>query len=95
MWKKLRGSAPENITSIDFPTIANELLTKAPALSLILVDIMGTTKPEALLTSAAVILHHKNQNNSQIHHTVGQLLEHGGATDEVSASFSKYRLWHV
>ena len=51
----MRGSAPENITSIDFPTIANELLTKAPALSLILVDIMGTTKPEALLTSAAVI----------------------------------------
>ncbi|XP_052710924.1 uncharacterized protein LOC128185347, partial [Crassostrea angulata] len=78
----LRGNTSEDIISIDFLKIANELKEKAPAFSQILEDTMNTTKPVALVSSAAVILHHRNQNMSLIHHAVGQLLDHGGATDE-------------
>uniref|UniRef100_K1RMJ7 Uncharacterized protein n=1 Tax=Magallana gigas TaxID=29159 RepID=K1RMJ7_MAGGI len=43
---------------------------------------MNTTKPVGLVSSAAVILHHRNHNMSLIRHVVGQLLDYGRATDE-------------
>lgn len=78
----LRGSTTEDIHSTDFLKIANELKEKAPVFSQMLKDTMNTTKPVGLVSSAAVILHHRNHSMSLIRHVVGQLLDYGGATDE-------------
>eukprot|EP00105_Crassostrea_gigas_P012771 XP_011428874.1 PREDICTED: uncharacterized protein LOC105329354 isoform X4 [Crassostrea gigas] len=78
----LRGSTTEDIHSTDFLKIANELKEKAPVFSQMLKDTMNTTKPVGLVSSAAVILHHRNHNMSLIRHVVGQLLDYGRATDE-------------
>ncbi|XP_065929735.1 uncharacterized protein [Magallana gigas] len=78
----LRGSTTEDIHSTDFLKIANELKEKAPVFSQMLKDTMNTTKPVGLVSSAAVILHHRNHNISLIRHVVGQLLDYGRATDE-------------
>ncbi|XP_062577634.1 uncharacterized protein LOC134239465 [Saccostrea cucullata] len=82
----LRGNSPDCLASVDFQKIATELRKRAPGFSQLLSDIMNTTEPVALVSSAAILLHHRNQNMSLIHHVVGQLLEHGGATDEKSTS---------
>ncbi|XP_052684053.1 uncharacterized protein LOC128164304 isoform X4 [Crassostrea angulata] len=76
------GSTTEDIHSTDFLKIANELKEKAPVFSQMLKDTMNTTKPVGLVSSAAVILHHRNHNMSLIRHVVGQLLDYGGATDK-------------
>nr|XP_034309039.1 uncharacterized protein LOC105329354 isoform X4 [Crassostrea gigas] len=78
----LRGSTTEDIHSTDFLKIANELKEKAPVFSQMLKDTMNTTKPIGLVSSAAVILHHRDHNMSLIRHGVGQLLDYGRATDE-------------
>ncbi|XP_062572276.1 uncharacterized protein LOC134234243 [Saccostrea cucullata] len=78
----LRGNSPDCLASVDFQEIATELRKRAPGFSQLLSDIMNTTEPVALVSSAAILLHHRNRNMSLIHHVVGQLLEHGGATDE-------------
>lgn len=88
----LRGSTTEDILSIDFLNIANELKERAPAFPQILEDTMNITKHVALVSSAAVILHHRNQHMSLIHHVEGQLLDHGGATDEVCAFIQLFLL---
>lgn len=78
----LKVNTSEDIILIDFLKIAIKLKEKAPAsFSLTLEDTMNTTKTVALVSSAAVILHHRNQNMWLIHHAVGQLLDHGGTTD--------------
>lgn len=83
----LRGNSPDCLASVDFQRINAELRQRAPVFSKLLADIMNTTEPVALVSSAAILLHHRNQNMSLIHHVVGQLLEHGGATDEVMSCF--------
>lgn len=88
----LRGSTTEDIHSTDFLKIANELKEKAPVFSQMLKDTMNTTKPVGLVSSAAVILHHRNHNMSLIRHVVGQLLDYGGATDKVCAFIELFLL---
>lgn len=88
----LRGSTTEDIHSTDFSKIANELKNKAPVFSQILKNTMNTTKPVALVSSAAVILHHRNHNISLIRHVLGQLLDYRGTTDEVCAFIQLFLL---
>lgn len=91
----LRGNTTEDIHSTDFLKIANEVKEKAPVFSQKLKDTTNTTKPVALVSSAAVILHHRNHNMSLIRHVVGQLLDYGGATDDVCAFIQLFLLVHV
>lgn len=88
----LRGSTTEDIHSTDFLKIANELKETAPVCSQMLKDTMNTTKPVGLVSSAAVILHHRNHNMSLFRHVVGQLLDYGGATNEVCAFIELFLL---
>jgi hypothetical protein len=79
----LRGNSPDCLASVDLKKIGTELQQRAPGFYQLLTGIIDTIDYAAVVSSAAVLLHHKNQNMSLIHHMVGQLLEHGGATDEV------------
>lgn len=80
-----RETDANSISTSKFEDLKNELELRAPVLSKILRAAMRTTDDTCipLTTVAAVILKWRNMHMSRIHHMVGQILDHGGATDEV------------
>lgn len=80
-----RNTEVDHLTSLNFPKIAFELQLKAPTLTNILKSCIKWTDNEvALCVLSSLILRYRNNKISRLHHVVGQILDRGGATDEVT-----------
>jgi hypothetical protein len=79
----LRNISPKNLESFSFKTIIDELRMYAPLLLDTLSSVMDHSEQNKLAVAAAILLKNRNIHMSAVHHLVGQILDHGGATDEV------------
>lgn len=80
-----RNTEVDHLTSLNFPKIAFELQLKAPTLTNILKSCIKRTDNEvALCVLSSLTLRYRNNKISRLHHVVGQILDRGGATDEVT-----------
>lgn len=81
----LRNTGADHLTSLNFRRISFELHLKAPTLTQFLKCCIKRADNElALCVLSSLILRYRNDKISQLHHVIGQILDRGGATDEVS-----------
>ena len=81
----LRNTGADHLTSLNFRRISFELHLKAPTLTQFLNCCIKKADNEvALRILSSLILRYRNDKISQLHHVIGQILDRGGATDEVS-----------
>ena len=80
----LRHIKSENLVKFKFQHFNNQLKIDAPLVvdSISAITGMDTNSPIVAI-AAAILLKGKSQKMSAVHHIVGQLLDNGGATDEV------------
>lgn len=79
----LRNSTGKDLCEMDMLPFIHELKTKCPVLHGLLESVMGKSTSLRLSVAAAVVLFNRNNHLSAIHHVIGQILDQGGATDEV------------
>lgn len=79
----LRNTSPKNLESFSFKRIIEELQMYAPLLLETLTSVKNRTNQNRHAVAAAIILKNRNIHMSAFHHVVSQILDHGGATDEV------------
>lgn len=80
----LRQVSGEDLCKVDVEKFTQELKTKCSVLHGLLDSIMGNSTVLRQGVAAAVVLFARNNHLSGIHHAVGQILDQGGATDEVN-----------
>lgn len=81
----LRGKVSEESSdskAFQLDSLIAELHEKAP-LFLSLLNTVTKNDPSRTAVAAAILLKARNAHLSEFHHTVGQILDLGGATDEV------------
>lgn len=78
----LRQISSQHLATFRFDTLASELQQKSPLLYSILHEVMNGSI-RGIAVTAAVALKFRNIHMTSFHHIVGQILDHGGATDEV------------
>lgn len=79
----LRNISPKNLESLSFKSIINDCQLYAPLLLETLACVMNRPTENKLAVAVALLLRIRNTHMSAIHHVIGQILDHGGATDEV------------
>lgn len=79
----LRNISPKNLESFSFSSIINDCQLYAPLLLKILTCVMNQPNENKLAVIVALLLRNRNIHMSAIHHVISQILDHGGATDEV------------
>lgn len=79
----LRNSTGKDLCEMDMLPFIHELKTTCPVLHGLLESVMGKSTSLRLSVAAAVVLFNRNNHLSAIHHVIGQILDQGGATDEV------------
>lgn len=87
----LRNSTGKDLCEMDMLPFIHELKTKCPVLHGLLESVMGKSTSLRLSVAAAVLLFNRNNHLSAIHHVIGQILDQGGATDEVITNFKNIR----
>jgi len=78
----LRKIDSENLATFKFETLISEIRLNAPLMYSIFNQIVKGSAIGTAVT-AAVALRFRNKHMSSFHHVVSQILDHGGATDEV------------
>lgn len=79
----LRQVSGKELCSFDVKDFIEELKSKCSVLHGLLGSIMGESTLLRQAVAAGVIIFARNNHMSRIHHVVGQVLDQGGATDEV------------
>lgn len=79
----LRNISPKNLESLSFKSIIDDCQLYAPLLLETLACVMNRPNENKLAVAVALLLRNRNTHMSAIHHVIGQILDHGGATDEV------------
>lgn len=79
----LRNISQKNMESLSFKGIINDCQLYAPLLLETLACVMNRPTENKLAVAVELLLRNRNTHMSAIHHVIGQILEHGGATDEV------------
>lgn len=79
----LRNISPKNLESLSFKSIMNDCQLYAPLLLETLACVMNQPTENKLAVAVALLLRNRNTHMSAVHHVIGQILDHGGATDEV------------
>lgn len=79
----LRNISPKNLESLSFKSIINDCQLYAPLLLETLACVMNRPTENKLAVAVALLLRNRNTHMSAVHHVIGQILDHGGATDEV------------
>ena len=78
----LRDISSGNLAKFSLTTLDNEISQKAPVFhSFIKQFVKGSVLGTAV--TLAVALKSRNKHMSAFHHIIGQILDHGGATDQV------------
>lgn len=91
----LRNTEVDHLTTLNFPKISFELQLKAPTWTHILKSCVKRTDDEvALCVLSSLILQYRNDKISRLH-VVGQILDRGGATDEVTLFLNSMSIFFV
>ena len=78
----LRDTSNENMSTFSIEKMNSEIQQKAPLLHSVLQHSVKNSKLGTVMT-ASVALKFRNNQLSALHHIVAQILDKGGATDEV------------
>lgn len=78
----LRNCSSENLATFSSSTLNVEIQKRAPLLHGILQHVVKGSDLGTVVTGA-IALKFRNKHLSAFHHVVAQILDHGGATDEV------------
>lgn len=77
-----RNYSSENVATFSASTLNVEIQKRAPLLHGILQHVVKGSDLGTVVTGA-IALKFRNKHLSAFHHVVAQILDHGGATDEV------------
>ena len=83
----LRNISSDNLAKFKFETLKSELQIHSPLTFGVLNEVVKGSAT-GVAVSAAVALHFRNMHMSSLHHIVSQILDHGGATDEVNKTIN-------
>ena len=79
----LRQVSGDNLCNVDAKKIVEEFKSRCSILHGLLSSVMGNASVLRQAVAVAVILFARNNHLSAFHHALGQILDQGGATDEV------------
>lgn len=79
----LRSVSGNDLSEFSYGAFLKELHTDAPLLCNFLETVIRKQDQITFAVAAAVLLKNRNIHMSAIHHIIGQILDYGGATDEV------------
>lgn len=75
-----------------FESVCSELKERAPMLYDVLQTVTRKRNISRLAVAASVLLWNRNIHMSQVHQIIGQILDHGGATDETIQTLAEMGL---
>lgn len=79
----LRRTSSDDLATVNFETWNLEIQLFSPVLFKIISGVFDDQKSVAVAVISAIIQKQKNMHMSAFHHAVSQVLDNGGATDEV------------